>query len=54
MYDTIDCLLVFLVYTGGFCLLLGIGAFIADYVLPHIPIVNRWLDSLPDYDDDEE
>lgn len=54
MYDTVDCLLVFLIYMVPFMLLLGIGGLIADYVLPHIPIVNRWLDSLPDYDDDEE
>ena len=30
---------------------LGIGALIADYVFPHI---QRYLDRLPDYEDDEE
>ena len=34
--------------------ILGIGALIADYVFPHIPFIQRYLDSLPDYEDDEE
>ena len=33
---------------------LGIGALIADYVFPHIPFIQRYLDRLPDYEDDEE
>lgn len=33
---------------------LGVGGVIADYVLPHIPFVRRYLDSLPGYEDDEE
>ena len=32
----------------------GIGALIADYVFPHIPFIQRYLDRLPDYEDDEE
>ena len=32
---------------------LGIGALIADYVFPHIPFIQRYLDRLPDYEDDE-
>ena len=27
---------------------LGIGALIADYVFPHIPFIQRYLDRLPD------
>lgn len=34
--------------------ILGIGALIADYIFPHIPFIQRYLDSLPDYEDDEE
>ena len=34
--------------------ILGIGALIADYVFPHIPFIQRYLDRLPDYEDDEE
>ena len=33
---------------------LGILALIADYVFPHIPFIQRYLDRLPDYEDDEE
>lgn len=33
---------------------LGIGALIADYVFPHIPFIQRYLDRLPDYEDDKE
>lgn len=54
MYDTIDCLLVFFVYMGSFCLLLGIGAFVADYVFPHIPFLNKWLESLPEFEEEDE
>lgn len=39
---------------SAFLVVLGIGAFIADYILPHIPFVQRYLDSLPDWDDEEE
>ena len=39
---------------SGFLVLLGIGAFIADHILPHIPFVQLYLDSLPDWDDEEE
>lgn len=33
---------------------LGIGGLIADYVFPRIGPLNRWLDSLPGYEDDDE
>lgn len=32
---------------------LGIGALIADYVFPHIPFIERFLDSLPDWEDED-
>lgn len=42
------------VYLAPFFLLLGIGGLIADYVLPHIPFIQRFLDSLPEYEDDDD
>lgn len=37
-----------------FMLILGIGGLIADYVFPHIGPLQRWIDSLPMMDDEEE
>lgn len=34
--------------------ILSIGGIIADYVLPHIPPLRRWIDSLPEKEDDGE
>lgn len=34
--------------------ILGAGGIIADYVLPNIPPLRRWIDSLPEKDDDSE
>lgn len=53
-YDTIDCLLVFLIYMVPFMLLLGIGGLLADYVFPHIPFLNKWLESLPEFEEEDE
>ena len=39
---------------SGFLVVLGIGAFVADHILPRIQFVQRYLDSLPDWDDEEE
>lgn len=36
-----------------FLLVLGIGGLIADYVLPHIPFIEKYLDSLPDWEDED-
>ena len=52
--DLIREAIVDLMILAGFLVVLGIGALIADYVFPHIPFVQRYLDSLPEYDDDEE
>jgi hypothetical protein len=37
-----------------FLLILGVGGLIADYALPRIPFVQNWIDSLPDYEDEED
>lgn len=39
---------------SGFLAVLGIGGLIADYVFPHIPFIQKYLDSLPDWDEEEE
>ena len=48
--EAMACLVIF----SGFMIVLGIGAFIADVIFPRIQFLNRWLDSLPDYEDDDE
>lgn len=52
--DLIGEAVVDLMVLAGFMAVLGIGTLIADYVFPHIPFIQRYLDSLPDYEDDEE
>lgn len=39
---------------GAYLLILGVGCLIADFVFPHIPFIQRFLDSLPDWDDEGE
>ena len=48
-----DDLAIFLGYTSAILLILGIGGMIADYVFPHIPFIERFIDSLPEWDDEE-
>lgn len=48
--EVVVYLAVFAAYLG----ILGIGGIIADYVLPHIPLLCRWIDSLPEKEDDNE
>jgi len=52
--DLIGEAVVDLMVLAGFLVVLGVGALIADYVFPHVPFIQRYLDSLPDYEDDEE
>ena len=52
--DLIGEAVVDLMVLAGFMVVLGIGALIADYVFPHIPFIQRYLDRLPDYEDAEE
>ena len=46
-------LAIFLGYTAAILLILGIGGLIADYVFPHIPFIERFIDSLPEWDGEE-
>lgn len=45
-------LILLLFYMAGLNAVLAAGCFIADYVFPHIPFIERYLDSLPDWDED--
>mgnify|MGYP005776373555 FL=1 len=47
-------LVVNLAILCGFLAVLGVGGLIADYVFPHIPFIQRFLDTLPDWDEDED
>ena len=53
-HDLIGEAVVDLVILAGFMAVLGIGTLIADHVILRIPFVRRFIDSLPDYEDDEE
>ena len=46
-------LVPFLGYTAAILLILGIGGLSADYVFPHTPFIERFIDSLPEWDDEE-
>ena len=37
----------------GYLLILGVGCLVADFVFPHIPFIERLLDSLPDWEDED-
>lgn len=54
MEDLLGEAVVALGLMSGFLLILGVGGLIADYVFPHIPFIQRFLDSLPDWEDEEE
>lgn len=47
-------LVVGLGFMSVFLFVLCLGGLIADYVFPHIPFIRRWLDSLPEYEVDED
>lgn len=47
-------LVLFLYYMTGLNAVLLVGCLVADYVFPHIPFIERYLDSLPDWDEDYE
>lgn len=45
--------MVELLILTGYLLILSVGCLIADYVFPRIPFIERFLDSLPAFEDDE-
>ena len=52
--EALDAAVVFLLYVAGILLTLGVGGLVADYIFPHIKPLERFLDSLPMMDDEEE
>ncbi len=52
--EFMEDLVVNLAILCGFLAVLGVGGLIADYVFPHIPFIQRFLDTLPDWDEDED
>ena len=52
--EFLEDLVVNLAILCGFLAVLGVGGLIADYVFPHIPFIQRFLDTLPDWDEDED
>ena len=44
---------VALAILAGNLLILGIGCLVADFVFPHFPFINLFLDSLPDWEDED-
>lgn len=47
-------LVLFLVYATVLNGVLCVGRLVADYIFPHIPFIERYLESLPAWDDEEE
>ena len=47
-------LVLFLVYATVLNGVLCVGCLVADYIFPHIPFIERYLESLPAWDDEEE
>ena len=45
-------LVLFLVYATVLNGVLCVGCLVADYIFPHIPFIERYLESLPDLDED--
>lgn len=52
--ELLDEAVVALAILTGYLLILFVGCLIADYVFPHIPFIQRFLDSLPDWDEEED
>ena len=50
----IDGILFILKYVMPFMGLLCVGGVIADHVFPHIKPLEKWLSSLPAWDDEDE
>lgn len=49
-----DDLVLLLGLFGGFLLLICVAGFLADYVAPRIPSLERWIANLTALDEDEE
>lgn len=45
-------LIVDLAILVGYLLALCVGGFVADYILPKVPFVERLLDTMPDWEEE--
>lgn len=52
--EMIEDLVIFLFYMGVINLALSVACIVADYIFPHIPFIERFLESLPEWDDEED
>lgn len=52
--EMIEEAVIWLGFLGIFFLILTVGGMIADYMLPRIPFIGRFFDSLPEREDDAE
>lgn len=52
--DIVADLAILSVYLFLLGLTLGLCGIVADYVLPHIPFLVRYIDALPGWEDDAE
>ena len=48
--EAVACLMILTGYMGVLC----VGCLIADYVFPHIPFIERWIESLPAWEDEPD
>ena len=46
-------LVLFLIYVTVLNGVLCVDCLVADYIFPHIPFIERYLESLPAWDDEE-
>lgn len=51
--DVLDEAVVDFFILLGYLLVLGAGTLIADFIFPHIPFLERYLDRLPDWEDED-
>lgn len=51
--EMMDEAVVALAILAGYLLVLGIGCLVADFVFPHIPFIERFLNTLPDWEDED-
>ena len=52
--EMMEELVIFLFYMTGINAVLLVGCIAADYIFPHIPFIERFLESLPEWDDEED
>lgn len=48
--EAVSGLVILTGYLGALC----VGCIIADYVFPHIPFIERWIESLPAWEGEDE